>query len=272
MSSLARPLSTINDIFLAIADRGSSPALLRLAGTDWTPISGAELYRQVRALAHRFEQWGLSKGDRVALISENRHEWAITDFAALALGLIDVPIFPTLPAEQIVDLLVHSGSRVVVVSTRQQYEKIAKIRARTVLEHVIVMDEVAGADAEIFASVVAGQDDAREPEFDARVRAVVGSDPATIIYTSGTTGEPKGVLLTHGNLASNVNFSLRDFDLSAVDSSVSFLPLSHVTARHVDYALYILGCTLAYCPALEKLMPALQAIRPTFFCGRAACL
>ena len=265
MSSLARPLTSINDIFLAIADRGTGSAMQRLVGKDWQTLSGSDVYAQVRAVAAAFANWGLEKGERIALISENRYEWAITDFAALALGLIDVPIFPTLPAGQIVDLLAHSGSRVVVVSTRQQYEKIAAIRARTAIEHVVVMDEVPDADAVTFASLVASAPSTRDASFDEHVRSIRGVDPATIIYTSGTTGEPKGVLLTHGNLASNVNYSLREFDLSAADNAVSFLPLSHVTARHVDYALYILGCTLAYCPALEKLMPTLATIRPTFF-------
>ena len=265
MSSLVRPLSTVNDIFLAIADRGKASAMRRLVGTEWQTLSGADVYAQVHGLAAAFARWGLTKGDRVALISENRHEWAITDFAALALGLIDVPIFPTLPAEQIAPLLIHSGARAVIVSTRQQYEKIAKIRGRTALEYVVVMDEVAGADALLFSSLTAADPTDRDATLDASARAITQADPATIIYTSGTTGEPKGVLLSHGNLASNVNYSLRGFDLSAEDSSVSFLPLSHVTARHVDYALYTLGCTLSYCPVLEKLMPTLQTIRPTFF-------
>ena len=104
---------------------------------------------------------------------------------------------------------------------------------------------------------------ARDATFDAKVREVQPGDLATIIYTSGTTGEPKGVMLTHGNLASNFSLSTKPFGFNETDTCISFLPLSHVTARHLDYALMCDESTLAYCPKFDLLRDAMQAVKPT---------
>ena len=256
---------TVNDIFFAVVDSGS-PDVIRAQAKDgsWQILSASELYARVRALAGSLAQLGLNKGDRVAIISENRWEWAVSDFATLALGLVNVPLFPTLHAPQIGEPLAHAGARAAIVSTRAQLDKIAAVRAQTALEHVIVMDDEAASEGILsFSSLLADRQQGRDAGFDAQVRAVAGEDLASIIYTSGTTGEPKGVTLTHGNLASNVNYSLRGFSFAGAQRTVSFLPLSHVTARHADYALYSLGFSIAYCPAMERLMPALKTVQPT---------
>ena len=223
---------------------------------------------RVRAVAAALRSWGIGKGDRVAILAENRWEWAIADFACLGLGAVDVPIYPTLLAGQIAPLLADSGSRAIFVSTRVQYDKIAAVRSRTRLERVVIMDEANLPDAVTFSSLVAGADAQgaeRNPAFDAGARAVRPDDLATLIYTSGTTGEPKGVCLTHGNIASNVNYSTAEFGFNSTDSCISFLPLSHITARHLDYALYAQSVTVAYCPAFDKLPQTMQAVRPTVF-------
>jgi long-chain acyl-CoA synthetase len=258
---------TLNNVFFTIAD-AASPDAMRVQARDgsWASLSSAQVYARVRALALALEQLGLAKGDRLLLLSENRWEWAVTDFAALAIGVVDVPLFPTLQAEQIGALLTHSGARVAVVSTKAQLQKIEAVRAQSAIEHVIVMDDDAvTGNALSFSSLLAGADveQGRDPLFDERVRLVQPEDLASIIYTSGTTGEPKGVALTHGNLASNVNYSLREFIFSGPQRAVSFLPLSHSTARHVDYVLYTLGFSIAYCPSMDKLMGALKTIEPT---------
>jgi long-chain acyl-CoA synthetase len=262
------PLRTLNDIFFTIADSCRDRAMLyQDASGAWQPISSLQVYQRVRALAHALRAWGIRKGDRVAILSENRCEWAIADFACLAMGVADVPIYPNLLADQIVPLLIDSGSRVLFVSTRAQYEKIAPHRAATPLEHIVLMDDdstATGADS--FSSLIApagasGAD--HDAAFDEAARSVEPSDLATLIYTSGTTGEPKGVLLTHGNIASNVNYSLAEFGLNATDSCISFLPLSHITARHLDYALYAKDVLVAYCNSFDKLPQALLAVQPT---------
>ncbi len=173
-------------------------------------------------------------------------------------------MFPTLQAPQLGQLLQHSGARVAIVSTKAQLKKLQAVRAETVLEYIIAMDDdAAGEDALALSTLIEARDAARDPEFDARAKAIEPDDLASIIYTSGTTGEPKGVVLTHGNLASNVSFSLREFRFTGPQRTVSFLPLSHVTARHADYALYSLGFSIAYCPSMEKLMGALKTVKPT---------
>ena len=181
----------------------------------WQPISSDQIYQRVRALAQAFLSWGAQKGDRIALIAENRWEWAVTDFATLAIGAVDVPIYPTLTGEQIAALVADAGCRIAVVSTRQQFDKLNAVRDLTQLKRILIMDSAAPPEGAIaFNEVLAGADDRgaeRDPVFDALVRSVEPRDLATLIYTSGTTGEPKGVALTHGNIAANQNVAALEF-------------------------------------------------------------
>jgi long-chain acyl-CoA synthetase len=269
---------TINDAFLKIGGRGGKVIWRWLdagagAQAEWKPITSAEAYGRVRAMAARLSEWGVVKGDRVAIISENRWEWPVTDFAALALGAVDVPLYLTLTPEQVGYMLRDSGAKVVVVSSWEQVEKLHASGPLPALERVVVMDEPSPQqrDAEhtfpldnfsgLMTYAVAMQ--ARDEEFDALVRSVQPDDLATIIYTSGTTGEPKGVMLTHGNLASNFTMSTRPFGFTEEDICISFLPLSHVTARHLDYAMMDQSVTLAYCPKFDQIAPAMKQVRPT---------
>jgi long-chain acyl-CoA synthetase len=225
----------------------------------------------VRALAQAFLGWGAQKGDRIALIGENRWEWAVTDFAALAIGAVDVPIYPTLTGEQEAALLHDAGCRIAVVSTRQQFDKLNAVRDQTQLERILIMDSAAVPEGAIaFSEVLAGADalgSKRDPIFDALVRSVEPKDLATLIYTSGTTGEPKGVPLTHGNMAANQNYAPEEFHFDSTDALISFLPLSHVTARALDYIMYYFGVQVAYCSKFDKLPEAMRQIRPTVFVG-----
>jgi long-chain acyl-CoA synthetase len=221
---------------------------------------------RVHTLANVFRSWGIVKGDRIALLAENRWEWAVVDFATLVLGAVDVPIYPTLTADQIALLLIDSGARVAVVSTEAQYKKLASIRSRTQLEHIVVMDEIVDKDSTALSSLLqTAQTSPADMQQWLRSFQVKPEDLATLIYTSGTTGEPKGVMLTHGNIASNLNYSTRTFAWNTDSSCISFLPLSHITARHLDYALFCKGATLAYCGNFDKLPAALTAVKPTVF-------
>jgi long-chain acyl-CoA synthetase len=263
-------LKTLNDVFFLVAAANRDRAVLAQDTQGaWQPISSNQMYQRVRALAGAFSKWGIHKGDRIAILAENRWEWAATDFAALVLGVVDVPIYPTLTAEQTAELLADSGSRIAVVSTRAQYEKVAQHRARTVLEHIVIMDEEGTPDAVLFSSLIGDADKAtgRDAAFDREAYDVAPDDLATLIYTSGTTGEPKGVMLTHGNIASNINESLSGFEIGTSDSCISFLPLSHITARHLDYAIYTRQATVAYCSSFDKLPPAMAAVKPTVLVG-----
>ncbi|MBS1798649.1 MAG: long-chain fatty acid--CoA ligase [Acidobacteria bacterium] len=261
-------LRTVNDVFVRATWRGDRTVMMEQSGVDqWTPISSTELYGRVCALADVFRGWGLVKGDRVAILSENRWEWAVTDFATLVMGGVDVPLYPTLTPEQIAYMLKDSGARVAVVSTAEQYEKVKAAGDISTLEHVVVMDPGSFDGAESFASLISGakQREQRDAEFDVMAKTSRPGDLATIIYTSGTTGEPKGVMLTHGNLASNLNYSTGPLGLSDKDTAISFLPLSHVTARHLDYALLCHGTKLAYCAKFDQLPAAMKVVQPTIF-------
>lgn len=267
------PLSTINDLFMRVATANAPRAILwQDEFSNWEPLSSDQIYHRVHSLAEAFLSWGARKGDRIALISENRWEWVVTDFAILSIGAVNVPIYPTLTGDQIAVLLADAGCRIAVVSTRQQFEKLNAVRSQTHLERILIMDAAApppdGATA--FSKILAGADDAgpyRDPVFDALVRSVEPEDLATLIYTSGTTGEPKGVMLTHGNIASNQNIAALGYSFNETDACISFLPLSHITARALDYVMYGHGAQVIYCSNFDKLPQAMKEVRPTVFVG-----
>ena len=263
-------LVTVNDVLVRATGRGGKEVMRRQdASGQWAPISSDELYGWVRAVADQLMTWGIAKGDRVVMLSENRWEWAVTDFACLAIGAVDVPLYATESAERIGYMVRDSGARVAVVSTRDQYDKLAAAGELPDLEQVLVMDGGVYDNATSFDTLVeaAKLKQGRDGTFDAMVRTAKPEDLMTIIYTSGTTGEPKGVRLTHGNLASNIEQCIPRFNLTAADRIISYLPLSHVFERHVDYAFFEIGSLIAYCPKFESLPKAMQAIKPSFFVG-----
>ncbi|HVM91200.1 MAG TPA: long-chain fatty acid--CoA ligase [Terriglobales bacterium] len=261
-------IQTLNDILSTVYASQRERVLLYRQPSGWQAISSLDFYRNVVGVSRALAAWGVQKGDRVAILSENRPEWTMTDFAALALGAITVPIYATQTAEQCAFILNDSGARVIAVSTKTQFEKIHSVRGQTRVERILMMDEGGADGAVAMRGLMEQGPTAPDAEFDAWARKIVPSDLATIIYTSGTTGVSKGVMLTHGNMASNISCSLDGFNLREKDEvSVSFLPLSHVTARHVDFALLQRGVTLAYCPEITQLPATLAEVRPSIFVG-----
>src|ERR1017187_5172831 len=229
-------LNTLNDLFSRIAAAANPRAILwQDEFGQWQPISSDQIYQRVRALAETFLGWGAKKGDRIALIAENRWEWAITDFATMAIGAVTVPIYPTLTGEQVAAMVADAGCKIAVVSTRQQFDKLNAVRGQTVLDHILIMDPAPTPEGAIaFSDAVSdcdGRGSVHDPMFDALARSVEPKDLATLIYTSGTTGEPKGVMLTHGNFAVNQNYAPVDFSFNSTDACISFLPLSHVRSE-----------------------------------------
>jgi long-chain acyl-CoA synthetase len=256
---------TLNDVFFQIVDRRQERLMLVRGATSWLPVSSQEFYRSVAGVSRALSSWGVSKGDRVAILSENRPEWATTDFACFLLGVVVVPIYTTLTAQQSAYILCDSGAKVVFVSTAEQLKKVLSIHDQTAIEKIVVMDPVGGSEAVSMKQLMHKGPSGRDPELERVARTIAPDDLASIIYTSGTTGSSKGVQLSHRNLASNVSHSLRGFEVGPGHISVSFLPLSHVTARHVDIALLHNGVTLAYCPFFEDLPRVLREVRPTIF-------
>jgi long-chain acyl-CoA synthetase len=260
-------LQTVNSVFERMSSRGDATVVLYQTGAEWKPITSKQMYGRVRAMVEALKNWGIEPGDRVALLSENRWEWAVADFAVLAMGAVDVPLYQTLTPEQMGFMLNNAGAKIIVVSTRDQYDKVVAAGDLQKLERVVVMDSGEFPNAESFAEIMKRAPELEQPDtaFDAMVKAVKPTDLATIIYTSGTTGDPKGVMLTHGNLANNLRHSTDGLDIRKSDVSISFLPLSHVTARHLDYALYGLEAVLAYCPKFDNLVKAMKDVKPTVF-------
>jgi long-chain acyl-CoA synthetase len=269
-------LATLNDIYFAAVERDLDRMMLYRDDGQWLPISSREFGRRVSRIAHALDDLRFLAGDRVAILSENRPEWSMADMACLLLGAVTVPLYTTLTAEQTAFLLRDSGCRAIFVSSDQQLHKVLYVLAQTPIEKIFVMDslEFTGDLAPFVQKCVtldqitAGQNPSHDTlglELERRARRIGPGDLATIVYTSGTTGTSKGAMLTHGNIASNVSFSLGGFGIEPGDLSVSFLPLCHITARHVDFAMIYHGVTLAYCPLLDRLPATLLEVRPTTF-------
>jgi long-chain acyl-CoA synthetase len=256
---------TLNEVFLQIADRDIERLLLWKRGNEWVPTSTREFYAQVVATADLLKGLGVARSDRVAILSETRREWTVADFAILLVGGVVVPIYPTLTAEQTGFMLRDSGVSAVFVSTGAQRSKVESVRTQTSLKNIVLMDPCdQGAS---MASCMNASGDKRDSVFEEAALSIQPQDLATIIYTSGTTGVPKGAMLTHENMASNLACSLEGFDLAPGDVSVSYLPLSHITARHLDFAVLKIGVTVAYVTSIEQLPQALQEVKPTIFVG-----
>ena len=166
------PLSTINDLFCRVAAAANPRAILwqdEFGG--WQPLSSDQIYQRVHTLSEAFLSWGAKKGDRIGLIAENRWEWAVADFAILAINAVNVPIYPTLTGDQIAVLLADAGCRIAIVSTRQQFDKLNAVRSRTSLDHILMMDAQAPDGAIGFSKIMAGADDAgpyRDPAISPR--------------------------------------------------------------------------------------------------------
>ena len=218
----------------------------------WEPISMATVIARVASVSSTLRARGIVPGDRVAILAESRLEWAIADMAVLWLGAVTVPIYPSLPAGQVAPLLIDSACVGIFVSTRDQRVKVESVRGQLAsLKWIWCFDEEALPEA-------AGSGE--EPP-----AAPVGPNAvATIIYTSGTTGVPKGVMLTHGNMATEAVLALKAMTVLTTDVYLSLLPLSHVFERCSGlYTMILGGATIAYSESLDKVPANLLEVRPT---------
>lgn len=264
--------STLYDIFTGFAASGKDAVQMRREGPGrWTSISARDFGFTVRCLSLGLNALGMQPGDRIAILSENRPEWAMTDYAIVCAGALSVPIYSTLPADQIVTLLRDSGAKMIVVSTAEQLEKVRSIRADCpALDHVIAIDADPPDEpgCERWMKTVdrgRGNLEMGSTVFETRGSRIRPADPCTIIYTSGTTGEPKGAVLTHGNFVSNVRACCEVVPFESSSTALSFLPLSHVFERMLDYAFAYRLSTIAYLGDLTVLRNALVELEPTVF-------
>lgn len=269
---------TLADLPFRCLERFPKPDFLcRCEGDDASTLSTDQFFERTRALSLGLGALGLRAGDRVAIVSDSRPEWVISDLAVLAAGAVTVPVYPTLSAPQIWFILAESAARIAIVSNASQAAKIQDVAAGPhALEAVIVMD--GEADAGPFrvltlADVTArGQEVlASDPGAGARYReaasAVRPESLATIVYTSGTTGDPKGVMLTHRNIVSNVLATQGWVSLDATDRILSFLPLSHVFERIVVFRCLFDGVSVYFAENMTSVARDLQRVKPTVMTG-----
>jgi len=260
---------TLNKIFYGGLDRfGGQEALRFKQAGAWHSLSYREVEQQVARIAAALKVWGLVPGDRVAILSENRPEWAVADYATLAIGGVVVPIYPTLPADQVAFILKDSGARILFLSTTAQGEKIHRIRGQVPsLERVITFDPPAPEFTAEPMSRLLETTESDLPWLHELRKRSLGVPPdtlATIIYTSGTTGIPKGVMLTHGNIAATIAASQQHGALPVQPGQValSLLPLSHIFERACDYFLWDNGVTIAYAESIQAVPNNLLEVRP----------
>jgi long-chain acyl-CoA synthetase len=274
-------VTTIADLPFHVTGRFPKPlAIGRCRGDEIIGLSSKEMFERVRDVSLGLRTLGVSSGDRVALIAESRPEWLLCDFAILAAGAVTVPIYPTLSAAQAQYILQDSGARLIIVSTRLQLEKTQEVRhLLPALEAVVCMDPAAATAGSSTASVLSLDDVERRgharmtaewgaaKEFRDAARAIGPDSLATIIYTSGTTGEPKGVMLTHANLVSNMRAAAAALEISQEDVALSFLPLSHAFERMVSFVYLFAGVTIVFAESFDTIARDLLKVRPTVLTG-----
>jgi long-chain acyl-CoA synthetase len=239
----------------------------------WISISSDEMLSRVRNIAGGLHSLGIRRGDRVAILSESRPEWTLTDAGCMFAGAIDVPIYPTLTAPQVRYILNDSGARVLVVQNEEKYLQVCDLVAEcSAIEQVIIIDsgsgEVPRAVSLAELEKIGRAFNEQNPDLiNQLAQQIKPDDLATFIYTSGTTGEPKGVMLTNSNLVSNLIDSSGHLSFAKDDSALSVLPLSHVLERVAMYMYLYHGMAVYFGESLEMIGPNLREVKPTIFVG-----
>src|SRR5260221_29751 len=251
----------------AIDSRPNSRAQMARRNGVWESIASAELLRRVAGLSMALVELGVKPGDRVALFAANRPEWHTADFAINGSGGVTVPIYFNESPDRMTFILKHCGARVIVVAGAEQLKRLLSCRAQLPeLEHVIVADVGDDVPTEClrYETLIASASGAEIAAYRMRAAQVLPGQLCSIIYTSGTTGEPKGVMLTHNHMTSNVTDSCATFDFEpASDIALSFLPLAHVYGRMLDYIYLFNGVSVAYVGSVDLVPQALLEIHPT---------
>jgi long-chain acyl-CoA synthetase len=265
---------TLVELFLRAAEKYDKPNVLNYKKDgEWRPISSREVIQRSRNIALGLDDLGMQRGDRIALLSANCPEWTLTDAGAQFGGFIDVPIYTTQAPAQVAYILNDSGARVFFLQNKEAYDRVRnEIGECPSVEYFVFFDPT-GVDDERAMSLAdlesRGQQRAQvAPGLSAEMeRAAKTDDLATIIYTSGTTGEPKGVMLSHSNLTTNVVDSSCHLDFEGTDVALSVLPLSHVFERVAMYMYIYHGMTVNYAESIDTIGANLREVRPTIFIG-----
>ncbi|MCL4548006.1 MAG: long-chain fatty acid--CoA ligase [Bacteroidetes bacterium] len=270
-----KDFKTIPQLFQIITKdfgKGKERPVLKYKVSDkWTDIKYDEVYNNTETFALGLASLGVKRGDKVAIIAENRPEWVYSDMAILSLCAVDVPLYPISTSETIEFILNNSESVGIVVSNKFHLNKILKVRNNCRhLKFIVVMNpEDKGSEKEVFnfqdiqSKGMAFKSD-HPNYFEETAKMCQENELCTIIYTSGTTGEPKGVMLTHKNIVSNVKAAHEIFDIGETDVFLSFLPLCHIFERMGGYyTAFSCGGQIAYAESIEKIASNMEDIKPT---------
>lgn len=265
---------TLVEVFERVARVHPRPDTLNFKRDGrWVAIPAAEMLRRVRSIAAGLHSLGVRRGDRVAILSESRPEWVLADAGCMFATAIDVPIYPTLTTPQVRYILKDSGARVLVIQNEEKFQHVRDAIAECkALEHVVFLEKPASGEPRGISLAELEERgralEATEPDLiNNAAHRIKPEDLATIIYTSGTTGEPKGVMLTHDNLVSNLIDSSSHLKFARDDSTLSVLPLSHVLERMAMYMYLYHGMATYFGESLDTIGPNLREVRPTIFVG-----
>ena len=274
--AILREFNTIPELYRFLTeDYGTKKGgyvIQRKVDNVYKGISYKEMKEETDLFAYGLVELGLKKNDSVALISENRPEWVYADFAMQLLGIINVPLYPSLTSDSIEYILNDSEAKAIIVSSGFQLNKVLKIIKNCKhLKQIIIFNEHEDEDGKqkilTFKEVQEKGKDRKKKNPQLLIKTsgeIKENDVCTIIYTSGTTGEPKGVILTHKNIISNVNAALIIFPITKDDIFLSFLPLCHIFERMAGYYTALAaGCTIYYAESIEKVATNLQEAKPT---------
>ncbi|HCU23765.1 MAG TPA: long-chain fatty acid--CoA ligase [Deltaproteobacteria bacterium] len=253
-------------MFQDTAERRGEEACLRYKrGGLWRSLSWTETLNEVQILSEALKKIGVRSGDRVALLSNTRYEWTLLDLAILSLGAVTVPIYHSSLPEEAKHILADSGSRMICVENSTQLEKILKIRGNlSDLEKIILIEGKVMGDGILTMEEFKALGEGEVSDFGSRIRQIGLDRTATLVYTSGTTGPPKGVMLTHANIAYEVIADEKTFPVDPGDISLMFLPLAHILARVIQFYQLRIGFTHAYAESIDKLLEDIGEIKPHF--------
>jgi len=266
--------STLIEVFEQLGPRHKRSDTLNYKHEGrWIPISSDQLLARARRIAAGLYSLGVHPGDRVAILSESRAEWTLTDAGCIFAGAIDVPIYPTLTPPQVRYILNDSGARVLAVSDHEKFLELKQILGSCSAVQDVIFFDGEGVTPEDGLTLSQLEDrgeqqlKAQSDLVDNLARRITRDDLATIIYTSGTTGEPKGVMLTHANLVSNLLDAARPLSFGENDIALSVLPLSHIFERQAMYMYMYQGMAVYFAESLDTIGPNLREVRPTILVG-----
>lgn len=251
-----------------VEELGKRAALLTRDGEEIQSISWLEFGQLVGEFALGLTSLGIEYGERVAILSENRPEWIIADLAIQSIGSISVPIYPTLTHREIEFILTDSGASTIILSDTHQYKKFLSIKDDLPSMKRVIAFDVEGENLLSMERVISMGRDTKDHAFlNAKVHGIKSDDLITIIYTSGTTGRPKGVMLSHGNLLSNILGALKSIIIKPDDIYLSFLPMSHIFERMIHHLIIYQGGTIAYSKGLSSVGVDMSFFKPTVIAG-----